>query len=87
MNVADLLKAGFPILLAAIGWLLTQVTSYNDRLMKLESHMMVLVTPEGLPTDSPISSERRQIMKEEIYAHVHDLQVRVKLLEERVRKD
>lgn len=87
MNVADLLKAGFPILLAAIGWLLTQVTSYNDRLMKLESHMMVLVTPEGLPTDSPISAERRQIMKEEIYAHVHDLQVRVKLLEERVRKD
>ena len=83
MNVTDILKAGFPILLAAIGWLLTQVTSYNDRLMKLESHMMVLVTPEGLPTDSPISAERRQTIKEELYTHIHDLQVRVKLLEEK----
>lgn len=83
MNVTDILKAAFPILVAAIGWLLTQVNSYNDRLMRIEGHMMTLVTPEGLPADSPISAERRQAMKEEIYAHIHDLQVRVKLLEER----
>lgn len=83
MNVGDILKAAFPILVAAIGWLLTQVNSYNDRLMRMEGHMMTLVTPEGMPTDSPISAERRQAMKEEIYGHIHDLQVRVKLLEER----
>lgn len=83
MSVSDILKAGFPILIAAIGWLLTQVTSYNDRLMKIEGHMLTLVTAEGLPTDSPISAERRQQMKEEIYHQIHDLQVRVKLLEER----
>lgn len=83
MNVGDLLKAGFPILVAAIGWLLTQVTSYNDRLMKIEGHMLTLITTDGLPADSPISAERRQQMKEEIYHHIHDLQVRVKLLEER----
>lgn len=81
MNVSDLLKAGFPILVAAIGWLLTQVNSYNDRLMKIEGHMLTLVTPEGLPSDSPVSAERRQQIKEEIYAHIHDLQVRVTLLE------
>ena len=83
MNVGDLLKAGFPILVAAIGWLLTQVTSYNDRLMKIEGHMLTLVTADGLPADSPISAERRQRIKEEIYTDIHDLQVRVKLLEER----
>jgi hypothetical protein len=36
-----------------------------------------------VPTDSPISAERRHKMKEEIYTDIHDLQVRVKLIEER----
>ena len=38
---------------------------------------------EGVPTDSPISAERRHLMKEEIYRDIHELQVKVKLLEER----
>jgi hypothetical protein len=45
--------------------------------------MPALITPEGVPTDSPISAERRHAMKEEIYNDIHDLKVRVKLLEER----
>lgn len=81
MNISDLLKGALPIVLACIGWLFSQVSSYNDRLMKIEGHMMTLVTPDGLPSDSPISAERRQKMKEEIFAEIHDLQVRVKLLE------
>ena len=44
-----------------------------------------LITPEGVPTDSPVSAERRHIMKEEIYKDIHDLQVRVKLMEERAK--
>lgn len=83
MNVSDILKAGFPILVAAIGWLLTQVNSYNDRLMKIEGHMVTLVTPEGFPSDSPVSAERRQKIKDELLTAINDLQVRVKLLEER----
>jgi hypothetical protein len=45
--------------------------------------MPALITREGVPTDSPISAERRHAMKEEIYRDIHDLQVRVKLMEER----
>jgi hypothetical protein len=52
-------------------------------LLSVESKMPALITAEGVPTDSPISAERRHKMKEEIYTDIHDLQVRVKLIEER----
>jgi hypothetical protein len=45
--------------------------------------MPALITKEGVPTDSPISAERRAILKEQIYKDINDLQVKVKLLEER----
>jgi hypothetical protein len=45
-----------------------------------------LITNEGVPTDSPISAERRAKQREEIYKDIHDLHVRVKLLEERSKK-
>jgi hypothetical protein len=48
--------------------------------------MPALITKEGIPTDSPISAERRHVMKEEIYKDIHDLQVRVKLMEERAKR-
>jgi hypothetical protein len=35
-----------------------------------------------VPTDSPISAERRHAMKEQIYKDIHDLQVKVRVLEE-----
>jgi hypothetical protein len=72
-----------PVLVAAIAWLLGQVTSFSTRLTKIEGQMPALITNEGVPTDSPISSDRRSRLKEEIYKDIHDLQVRVKLLEER----
>jgi len=43
------------------------------------------ITREGVPTDSPISAERRHAMKELIYNDIHDLQVRLKLMEERAK--
>jgi hypothetical protein len=73
----------FPVLLAAVGWLLAEIASFNNRLLSIESKMPALITPEGVPTDSPISAERRHSLKEEIYTDIHDLKVRVKLLEER----
>jgi hypothetical protein len=48
--------------------------------------MPALITNEGVPTDSPISAERRAKMREELYKELHDLHVRVKLLEERAKK-
>jgi len=45
--------------------------------------MPSLITSQGVPTDSPLSAEARHKLKEELYEHIHDLQVRVKLMEER----
>ena len=83
MNWQDVLKAIIPILVAALAWLLGQVSDFSTRLTKIEGSMPSLITSSGIPTDSPISAEARHKLKEEIYRDLHDLQVRVKLMEER----
>ena len=85
MNWSDVLKAVIPIVVMSLAWLLGQVNSFSERLTKIEGSMPALITKEGIPTDSPISADRRHVMKEEIYKDIHDLQVRTKLLEERER--
>lgn len=79
-KVVDML---FPVLLAAVGWLLSEIASFNNRLIAIESKIPILITEDGVPTDSPISAARRQDMKDDIMEDIHDLQVRVKLMEER----
>jgi hypothetical protein len=86
MNLNEVVKMMIPVLIAAIAWLLGQVSSFQTRLVNIESRMPALITPDGVPTDSPISAERRHQMKEDIYKDIHDLQVRVKLMEERGKK-
>ena len=83
MGWADVLKAVIPIVVACIAWLLGQVSSFSDRLTRIEGQMPALITKEGIPTDSPISAERRAVQKEQLMNHISELQVRVKLLEER----
>jgi hypothetical protein len=83
MGWSDVLKAVIPIVVACLAWLLGQVASFSERLTKIEGQMPALITKEGVPTDSPISAERRAILKEQIYKDINDLQVKVKLLEER----
>ena len=83
MNWQDVLKAVIPILVAALAWLLGQVSDFSTRLTKIEGQMPALITPAGTPTDSPLSAEARHKLKEDIYRDIHDLQVRVKLMEER----
>ena len=83
MNMQKIVDMLFPVLLAAVGWLLTEIASFNNRLLSVESKMPALITAEGVPTDSPISAARRQDMKDDIMEDIHDLQVRVKLMEER----
>lgn len=79
-KVVDML---FPVLLAAVAWLLGEIASFQNRLIAIESKMPALITPEGVPTDSPLSAARRQELKDDIMEDIHDLQVRVKLIEER----
>jgi hypothetical protein len=83
MNWSDVLKAVIPIVVASLAWLLGQVNSFSERLTKIEGSMPALISPQGVPSDSPISAERRHQLKEEIYRDIHELQVKVKLLEER----
>jgi hypothetical protein len=83
MNWQDILKAVIPIVVASLAWLLGEVSSFNTRLTKIEGQMPALITPQGVPTDSPLSAEARHKLKEDIYRDIHDLQVRVKLMEER----
>ena len=82
----DLLKAVIPIVVVCLGWLLGQVSSFQTRLTQIEGKMPALITTDGIPTDSPISAEKRARMREELYKELHDLHVRVKLLEERSKK-
>lgn len=86
MNWQDVLKAIIPIVVAALAWLLGEVSSFNTRLTKIEGQMPALITPQGTPTDSPMSAEARHKLKEQIYHDLHDLQVRLKLMEERQKQ-
>ena len=86
MKWSDALKAVIPIVVASLAWLLGEVGSFNTRLTKIEGQMPSLITPQGVPTDSPLSAEARHKLKEDIYKDLHDLQVRIKLMEERSKK-
>lgn len=83
MNMQKIVDMLFPVLLAAVGWLLSEVASFQNRLIEIESKMPILITDDGTPTDSPISAARRQQLKDDLMDDIHDLQVRVKLMEER----
>jgi len=85
MNWADVLKAVIPIVVASLAWLLGQVNSFSERLTKIEGSMPALITAQGVPTDSPLSAEKRANLKEQLMAHINELQVKVRLLEERER--
>lgn len=71
----------FPVLIAAIGWLLTQITTLNSKVQDIESKMPILISSNGVPTDSPISAEARYKLRDELTGKINDLAVRVKLLE------
>ena len=86
MNWGEILKMVVPILVISIGWLLGQVSSFSNRLISLESKMPALITNDGIPTDSPLSAERRAKMREDIQKEINDLNVRVTLLEERGKR-
>ena len=75
-----------PILVVSIGWLLGQVSSFSNRLISIESKMPALITSEGVPTDSPLSAEKRAKLREDLQREINDLNVRLRLLEEREKR-
>ena len=44
MNMQKIVDMLFPVLLAAVGWLLTEIASFNNRLLAVESKMPALIT-------------------------------------------
>jgi hypothetical protein len=81
VNWGDVLKGAVPILIACIAWLLGQVNTFETRLTKIEASMPVLVTPDGVPTDSPHSAKARSELREHLTGEINDLKVRVGVIE------
>ena len=86
MDFTKIAQMFFPVIVAAVAWMITSVNEMQKELVDIKSKMPALITNNGTPTDSPISAEKRHQLKEEIYKDIHDLQVRVKMLEERNKK-
>lgn len=86
MDWTKVMQMAFPVIVAAITWMISSVTTIQHDMVDIKSKMPALITPQGTPTDSPISAEARHRLKEEIYKDIHDLQVRLKLLEERAKR-
>ena len=81
IDLSKIINMAFPILVAAIGWLLSQITTINTKMQDIESKMPALITPQGVPTDSPISAEARYRLRDELTKQLNELHVRVRLLE------
>lgn len=81
LNIQSVLTALAPILFAAVGYLITALNETESRLQKAEGYLMLLVTPQGEIIASPANSIARQELREDFMHIIHDLQVRVRLIE------
>ena len=86
MDWSKVIPMIFPVLVAAVGWMINSVTSMQNDLIDIKSKMPALITPQGTPTDSPMSAEARNKLKEELVTRIQELDVRVRLLEERLKE-
>jgi hypothetical protein len=86
MNFEKVIQMAFPVIVAAIGWMISSVNAMQADLINIKSKMPILITEQGVPTDSPISAERRALMKEDLMEKISALQVQVKLIEEREKQ-
>ena len=86
LNIQSVLTAMAPILFAAVGYLITSLNDLESRIQKTEGYLMLLVTPQGEIVASPANSIERQKLREEFMHIIHDLQVRIKLLEAKNEK-
>lgn len=85
MNMEKITSMLFPVIVSAIAWMLSSLSSMQADLIDIKSKMPILITEQGVPTDSPISAEQRSKLKEELKAQIAELSIRVRLLEEHER--
>ena len=72
----------FPVIVSAIAWMISSVTSMQNDLIDIKAKMPILITEQGVPNDSQISAEQRGRLKEELRAQISELNVRIRILEE-----
>jgi len=82
MNMEKITSMLFPVIVSAIAWMLSSLSSMQADLIDIKSKMPALITAQGVPTDSPISAEARAKLKEEIRTQIGELNVRIRILEE-----
>jgi len=80
-NLQSVITTTAPLLFAAVGYLLMSLNELENRLYQTESRMMQLVTPSGQIVPSPDNAIARQQLRESLMVSIHDLQVRLSLLE------
>jgi hypothetical protein len=86
MDMSKITSMLFPVLISAVAWLLGQMSTMQADLIDIKSKMPSLITPQGVPTDSPLSAEARGRLKEELNTKIGELNVRVRILEEHEKK-
>jgi hypothetical protein len=86
MDLNKITSMLFPVIVSAIAWLLTSMTSMQNDLIDIKSKMPALITAQGVPTDSPLSASERVKMKEELNKEISELNVRIRILEEHEKR-
>jgi hypothetical protein len=82
MNMEKITSMLFPVIVSAIAWMLSSLSSMQADLIDIKSKMPALITQQGVPTDSPVSAEARAKLKEELRQQMAELNVRIRILEE-----
>ena len=80
-NIQTIITTMTPLLFASVGYLMMSFNELENRIYHLQSRMMQLVTPDGQIVPSPDNAIARQELRENLLHHIHDLQVRLSLLE------
>jgi hypothetical protein len=71
-----------PLVLAAMWWVIQSIGDVQKDIQSIRGNMMMLIDPNGQIIPSPDNALARQQLRENLIEYIHDLQVRVKLLEE-----
>ena len=86
MNMQAIITSLIPVLLAAIGFLITSINGIANRMYQVESKMMQLISPDGQVVPSPENAFQRQIIREEFMMKHMETIGRLTLLEEKVKE-
>ena len=70
-----------PLVLGALWWVISSIQATNAEIPHLKANMMMLIDPDGQIIPSPGNALARQALREDLMKSIHDMQVRIKLLE------